>query len=356
VVFHRSLKQILAVILLAVFTHVANAHVKWFSPYDTAEAPLDIKSVLSIPNFWLVFFLSVIFIFFMVFVDTKIKAINRYIDVVRYKQLKKLPEDFAYRVFTLTLIIFFACVWTIGGVVLTPELKHSSNLVSTIQILIIASLMTRKTAKYAGFGIFALWIYGVSKYGLFHVADYMIFLGIAFFMIKGGHASQYKTNAIAFFILYLFISWTLQWASVEKWVYPEWSYPLLESRPYLTMGFSKEIFMVMAGFVEFTLAFLLVVLTGAGFIVTAISLAVVFILAIIDFGKVDAIGHLAIIVALFVMAIKGPCKLNFMFASLADDPFARAQKVTACYVVSLAFFVTIYYGTQFVYNNYLRFH
>lgn len=355
-VFHSSLKQIFSFILLVVFTSVANAHVKWFSPYDTSAAPLGIEPVITIPYFGLVFFLSVVFIFFMVFVDTKTQSINRYINIVRYKQLKQLPEDFVYRVFTLTLIVFFACVWTVGDVVLTPELKHSSHWVSAIQVMIIAALMIRKTAKYAGFGIFALWVYGVSKYGLFHLADYMIFLGIAFFMIIGDQKSQYKVSAISFFVLYLLISWTLQWASVEKWVYPGWSYPLLESKPYLTMGFNKEIFMVMAGFVEFTLAFLLLVLTGTGFVVTALALAGVFILAIVDFGKIDAIGHLAIIVALLVMVIKGPCKLNFMFASLADKPFLRAQKVTVCYVVSLAFFVTIYYGTQFTYNNYLRFH
>lgn len=342
---------------MAVFTQAAYAHVKWFSSYDTTQAPLDIGLVLSIPNFWNIFFLSIAFIFFMVFADAKTTALNRHINVVRYKQLKKLPEDFTYRVFTLTLIVFFSCIWVIGDVVLTPEIKHSnSNIVSIVQVLTIASLMTKSTAKYAGLGIFILWLYGVSKYGFFHLADYMIFLGIAFFMLKGSHPTQYRTSAIAFLVLYSLISWTLQWASVEKWVYPNWSYPLLESRPYLTMGLSKEVFMVMAGFVEFTLAFLLVVLTGTGFIVTALFLAVVFMLAIIDFGKIDAIGHLAIIVSLLIMVIKGPCKLNFMFASLAKDPVARACKTTVCYAFSLVFFVTIYYGTQFIYNQYLRFH
>ena len=332
--------------LLAVIIQPASGHVKWFSPYDTTEPPLSLYEVTSIPYFWLVFAISYAFIFFMVFIDTQTETLNRYIDAYRYKALKKLPDDFSYRVFTLTLIIFFACVWAIGGITLTPELKHSSLLVASIQVLILVALMTRTTAKYAGFGIIALWLYAITNYGLFHLADYMIFLGIALFMIKGHHPSQFKAKAFSFFMLYLAISWTLQWASVEKWIYPTWSYPLLEEKPYLSMGFSKEIFMVMAGFVEFTLAFLLIALTGTGFIVTTVALAGVFILAIIDFGKVDAIGHLAIIVSLYLMAIMGPCRLNYFFAGLSNQPAKRAFKVSICYLFALIFFTLIYYGLQ----------
>jgi len=167
------------VFLLLTIISPALAHVKWFSPYDTQLPPMSVNEVTSIPYFWLVFILSYAFIFFMVFIDAKTQTLNRYIDVYRYKALKKLPDDFAYRVYTLTLIIFFSCVWAIGGITLTPELKHSSILIAGIQVLIIASLMTRKTAKYAGFGMIALWGFGISNYGFFHLADYMIFLGIA---------------------------------------------------------------------------------------------------------------------------------------------------------------------------------
>ena len=32
---------------------------------------------------------------------------------------------------------------------------------------------------------------------------------------------------------------TLMWASVEKWAYPDWTYPLLQKSPSLTMGFTS---------------------------------------------------------------------------------------------------------------------
>ena len=351
-----SLLSLFSLVIYFLVPKKVNAHVKWFSTYDSSENPISIKEVISIPGYWPVFVISAVFIYFMVYADTKMDFLNRYIKISRYQKLKQLPEDFVYRSFIQTLVIFFSSVWAMGGIVLTPELEHESVYVAGIQILILVSLMTKSTAKYAGFGIFALWLYGVKEYGLFHLADYMIFLGIAVFMIIGGDRRQNKVSSVAFFILYLSISWTLQWASVEKWVYPGWSYPLLEQKPYLTLGFSKEIFMVMAGFVEFTLAFLLIALTGACFVVTAIALALVFILAIVDFGKVDAIGHIAIIIALFLMAIKGPCHLNYWFASLDVDPSRRALKILCLYFVALIFFTTIYYGLQYGYNNYLNFH
>lgn len=338
------------------FPHAADAHVKWFSAYNTSEEPLSLETIFQIDGFWPVMFISAAFIYFMVYVDAKTQLLNRYINVYRYQKIKGLPDDFFYRTLMLTLVVFISCIWAIGGIILTPELEHNSNFVSAIQVLMLASLMIKPTAKYAGYGIFVLWVYAVSKYGLFHLADYMIFLGIAFFMVKGADNTQNKVMSIAFLVLYIEISWTLQWASVEKWVYPNWSYPLLEAKPYLTMGFTKEIFMVMAGFVEFALAFLLIVLTGAGFVVTCVALASVFVLAIIDFGKVDAIGHLAIIVCLLLMAIKGPSGINLWFEKISANPATRATKVTALYFVSLMFFVAIYYGVQYVYNNYLSFH
>jgi hypothetical protein len=47
------------------------------------------------------------------------------------------------------------------------------------------------------------------------------------------------------------------WASIEKWAYPEWSYPLLTLHPGMTFGFTPQFYMQAAGVVEFALAFAL---------------------------------------------------------------------------------------------------
>ncbi len=339
-----------AIVCCSYFPLIVHAHVKWFAPYDTTEAPLAISSLLLDPMFFWVMAISAVFIFAMSFVDAYTQDLNRMINVSRYRLLKALPDNFAYLSLRKTLIVFFCCVWAIGGVVLTPELKHNSLVVAGIQVLIIASLMTHRTSKFAGLGIFLLWLYGVKQYGLFHLSDYMIFLGIAVFMLIGSSNQQQKPSALAFLILYIGISFTLQWASVEKWIYAHWTYPVLQEREYLTFGMDKELFMIMAGFVEFALAFLLIAIAGSGFVVTTVSLSLVFILAIIDFGKIDAIGHLAIIVCLLLMALKGPSRINLFFANMDPDPARNAIKVTGCYLLSLTFFIAIYYGMFFFVN------
>lgn len=325
-------------------------HVKWFSPYDTSEAPLPPTSVIAIPGFWLILLVSIEFIYFMVYLDAGSARLKQEINRFRQKLIHHLPVDFAYRSLMLALIVFFSCVWTIGDVILTPELKHESSFVSAIQVGMLMTLMTKRSAKFAGIGIFALWFYAMNYYGLFHLADYIIFIGIAVFLIIGAQDKNKEVSGISFLILYVSISWTLQWASIEKWVYPDWSYPLLEEKPHIAMGCTKEMFMVMAGFAEFTLAFLLIALTGIGFLITTLSLASVFVLAIIDFGKIDAIGHLAIIVCLVLMAIQGPSKINIWFECLDKDPVRRAMKITTAYCVALLFFTVIYYSMYHLSN------
>lgn len=94
---------------------------------------------------------------------------------------------------------------------------------------------------------------------------------------------------------------TLMWASVEKWAYPEWTAPLIAAKPDMTMGTTPELFMRSAGVIEFTLAFSLI-WTPLVRRMAAIILAAIFISAVFEFGKVDAIGHSGIVVVLLGIA------------------------------------------------------
>ena len=87
------------------------------------------------------------------------------------------------------------------------------------------------------------------------------------------------------------------WASIEKWAYPEWSFPLFVQHPDMTLGFDPDFFMRAAGAVEFALAFALM-WTPLVRRVGAIMLAAMFISAVFEFGKIDLIGHTLIVVVL----------------------------------------------------------
>ena len=126
---------------------------------------------------------------------------------------------------------------------------------------------------------------------------------------------------------------TLMWASVEKWAYPEWSFPLLIEHPAMSLGYDPELFMRAAGVVEFTLAFALL-WTPLVRRFAAILLAAMFISAIFEFGKIDAIGHTPIIVVL----------LAIIADDIAVTTKLRQQLLTpAVYCVTLAGFLAVYY-------------
>ncbi len=341
---HRNLviKSVTFIAMLLFIASSASAHVKWFSPYDVVAEPRGIGAVMT-PSFYLITGLSILLVFVIAWLDRKMVKANVMIEGYRALLIEKLPRNYEFQMLRNTLLVFFTSIWVIGDVVLTPELKHQSLWIGGLHIVMIASLFTERTARYAGAGIFILWGYSAYHYGFFHLSDYMIFLGIAVFIILSSISPDKHDQAIRYLVLYISISFTLQWASIEKFVYPDWTYPLLERFPHLTMGLTKESFMDLAGASEFLLAFLLIAVSGIGFVSIALFLAAVFIAAIYDFGKVDAIGHIAIIVSLFVMAIHGPAKINTWFSNLHPRPMINALYVTLIYCVSLILFFVIYY-------------
>ena len=129
---------------------------------------------------------------------------------------------------------------------------------------------------------------------------------------------------------------TLMWASIEKWAYPEWSYPLFILHPEMSLGFTPDFFMRAAGAVEFALAFSLI-WTPLVRRVGAIMLAAMFVSAVSEFGKIDLIGHSLIVVALLGI--------------IADDGGKPARLrdswiIPVGYAASLALFLAAYYGAH----------
>lgn len=337
---------VLSLLLFPLFFSVdATAHVKWFAAYDVRDEPQSISDVLT-KNFVLATVLSIIGIFIACLADRYLVGVNRFIEHRRSSALSQLGEGFEFRAIRYCLALFFTAVWVLGDVILTPELKHQSQWVSGVHILIVASLFHRKTAFLGGLGIFVLWLYGASVYGFFHLSDYMIFLGLASYVIIYSFYPDSSRKVWRYVVMYSAISFTLLWASIEKFVYPFWTYPILDESPYLLMTMPRESFMDVAGIVEFLMAFLLICVSGVSFLLAVLGLALVFILAIIDFGKIDAIGHFGIIASLLVMALHGPSRFNLWFSNLHKAPVVNATYTTLIYTALLGVFFTLYYSIR----------
>jgi len=244
---------------------------------------------------------------------------------------------------------FFMALFATGGVILTPELHTEADWPAWLQLGIAASMFSARSCVLGALGIVVLYIYGIALYGVFHLSDYPVFLGIAAYMALTSASPALRgaerLRALRMPILYATVCGSLMWGAIEKWAYPQWTFPLLEARPYLTLGIAPEDFMVVAGFVEFALAFY--ILTGLGLLRLGIAgLSLIFVSAILDFGKLDAIGHLPLIAGLAAMFMHGPTPLHHWLHDARRGLLAEAGKAGVSFATAISVVFAAYYGMQ----------
>jgi len=305
----------------ALFANSASAHVKWFCAFDVAGQPVGLDNVLC-PDFETLTGLSIVALMLGCLVEGTAVG-TAMVDALN--QATRLIRENLELIARAACAFFFIAVWGMGGVLLTPELKTDSTLIGALQLGIAAGMLSRRTMPLSALGIATLYAVAIWNYGIFHLADYPVFLGFAAFLaLIGLQKNLFGMRPID--VLRWAAGITLMWASIEKWAYPEWSYPLFVVHPTMSLGFSPEFYMRAAGAVEFALAFSLV-WTPLVRRIGAIMLAAMFISAVFPFGKVDLIGHSLIIVALFgIVADDGGKQARLRHSWLV--PFAYASSLT----------------------------
>jgi hypothetical protein len=317
----------IAIVTLACLPNVAAAHVKWFCPFDVSETPKNLDWALDRTFICLILVAASVFTVASLIENTILgRALLWSIDRVTAGE-RRSTEILMRAVYAA----FFVALWTVGGIILTPELLTPNAWISWLQLAIAACFTWRETLIYAAAGIVFLYGYALAHYGLFHLMDYPIFLGsAAYFAMVGLERTRWDVRPLD--VVRCAASVTLMWASVEKWGYPQWTYPLFMSHPEMAMGFSVDFYMKAAGVVEFSLAFALI---GTPLMrrTAAIILAAMFVAAILEFGKIDAIGHAPIIIVMLAVA--------------ADNAPVRPRwpmRAPALYIVALVIVVSAYYA------------
>ncbi|HEY0419867.1 MAG TPA: hypothetical protein VGC80_10140 [Acetobacteraceae bacterium] len=312
----------------------ALAHVKWFAVYDLAAAPRPLPELWS-PAFGELALLSVL----AICAASRIEVTG--VGTALLSGLDRLTTGLRVgteQFMRTALAIFFTALWVNGSFILTPELGTTDPAVAWFQAAIAVGLLWRRTMLFSGLGIAYLYVLGTESYGVFHMMDYPIFLSVAaYFVLTGLGRTLFELRPIDV------VRWgtaiTLMWASVEKWAYPDWTYPLLKAKAHLTMGLSPDFFMTASGLVEFGLAFGLVC-TPLVRRLSAVTLASIFVSAVFEFGKMDAIGHLPIIAVLVALAVDN--------APAERRPIAL---VPAWYCAALAAFVVVYYSAHVLFQH-----
>jgi hypothetical protein len=324
------------------------AHVKWFAHYDVSRPPLPIGQVLTKPFIYL-FLLFVFFVYLFFLAD---RAAYRKGYFIEFDKKVGDLNRFSLTLLRLCAGIFFVSIAIYSRVshdifLITPELKTTQLIIPYLQLAIGLCALSRRTLPLVSFGIIALYIDAVVHYGVYHLLDYLIFLGIAyFFLVANRESEQWRKSG--FIVLYATTGITLLWAAMEKFAYPDWSYPVLQNHPSLLIGLSPHVFMLLSGYVEFALTF---VLLGAASILgraLALGLESIFVLAIIPFGPLDAMGHLMIIAILLVLIIRGPTTARGMVILSKKSIWTEAYFLTGLYFLAFDMFFLMYYGFHYL--------
>ncbi len=307
----------------------AQAHVKWFCAFDVAGAPVGLENILC-QDFELLFGLSLMLLLSGSLIEGTPfgGALLRALDsaTVLLRQRTELIVRAVAGGFFLSLGLGM-------HVFLTPELATGLPFVPWMQLAMAAAMLSRRTLPLASLGIIALFGMATAKFGIFHLMDYPVFLGLAAYLACVG-LNRFPFGVRPLDILRWAAAVTLMWASVEKWAYPQWTFPVFVSHPNMSFGFDIAFYMRAAGVVEFALAFALVC-TPLVRRISAAILAGMFIAAIGEFGPIDAIGH--------------SCIIAVMLAILADDARAPVRRRTVLvlpisYSAALGGFLLAYYG------------
>jgi hypothetical protein len=283
------------IVSLPLTSTTATAHVKWFVNCNVSDDPLPAQAVFT-PTFLLFFTLFLIVLYLACMAERTALGANISQLLDHYAAaLHRRADDLLRSVAAVS----FALLWADGGLIITPELKASSIWLSAIQLLIPLYMFGRATLPAAGAGIILLYGYGIAAYGLFHMLDYPVFIGLGVFFALSASQNA-KLLAFRFDLLRWTVAGTLLWPSIEKFVYPGWVAPIAITHPEITLGFDVATVVTAAGIVEFGLSFALF-WTPLVRRLAALALIAVLTAATFDFGKVDGIGHLMIIAILVVV-------------------------------------------------------
>ncbi len=330
--FARAIRKIalpgVAALVLATLPSLpALAHVKWFAPYIVGAAPQPLMTTLTNPWFWSG--LGLVLVFFMLARAVEKSMIGETLLLF----LDRITDPLWQRIDDFVRVVvgaFFVAIFAVGGVYLTPDLKTPNEWISWVQLLIAAAIFSRRTQPLAAAGIIGLWLLALQDYDIFHLLDYLA-LGVgvaAYLVLEASSNTEWRKHR--FEALRWGVAIALMWSSLEKFAYPDWFYPLVVEKPFLTFGMPRDVFIPMAGVAEFTMGFGLL-WTPLIRRLSAITLFIIFNAAVYPFGRIDLVGHALIMAIIVAIAADHTRQIRFLPTlkrSLAGIPAALFATIT----------------------------
>ncbi|GGG06756.1 DoxX family membrane protein [Paenibacillus abyssi] len=319
------------ILLLALTPAAAHAHVKWFTEVEPVKEP--IVSILS-PFFMMLAIAVAVLLAVLTQVWPALtdRAFAKRIDN-RLDQLRPYSSlILKYGTAAALLIQVFT------GTMLAPEfqIETTPELAFMWAAIVLLVIPHRYAGKAGASALFVLLVLLIDKAGWFHMLDYGFYLAIVGVLLL----EKTKESQLGFPLLYLGTGLSLCWVAVEKWVYPSMAKDIIENHGVPTFGFPPEAFIVMTGFIEFVVGYLLVV--GILNRLLAFVLTLIFISTTMLFGMTELIGHFMIHIVLVLFIIEG---VSFYKPPVAMHRSRLDQMVFVSlnFIFVLATFMIIYY-------------
>jgi len=289
---------------LALLCLPAQAHVKWFSKVvNCLDAPLTPWAVLSSPLFLLLYAGAVLAMAGVFWVERRVLPGFERVNAGA-GALKARLGNAAAHLLRLGVAVYFMSLLQYASdqyMILTPELFSPAMWVPVVQVGVALCVLLRRTEALASLGIVWLFAFAIYNFGWYPMLDYLYFLGVAFFLLAVAIYGR-ELHYLGYALLRLSAGISLLWVSVEKWMYPTWTYDILAHElHHLTMGLDLHFFVMAAGFVEFCLAFLLL-FGRLSSQVAALLFLFIMAAAIPLVGMLDAVGHAPLLVVLLIFS------------------------------------------------------
>jgi hypothetical protein len=320
----------------------AVAHVKWFSDFSFSDRPRTFSEVIS-PLFISLTILSAVVIGGLVLVERRLQEVSWY---NRFNGWLESHRQQSVLVMRIGLGVTLLLSWQ-ADTMLSPDLA-TGPVIGWIQFFLALLLLFPATTPIAGLGVLGLYGVGIYEYGLFYMLDYLIFVGVGYYLI----VTQFEDPRISgtgIPALYASLGFSLAWLALEKMVYPQWSLYILEQNPQLALGFDFQFFIYGAAFVELALGYLLII----NLLQRPLSLVItlVFFTTTLVFGKVEVIGHTILHAALIVFVIEGPGRIYRAPITFHQKLPLRIAFASVNFILFLLLIMGPYvYGAQSVYE------
>lgn len=325
----------------------AAAHVKWFSDFSFQDSPRSVAQVMG-PAFIALALLSVLVVAAMVPVDAWLQQRPWYQRLNGWLEARAGQSRLVMRVGTGAVLLL---AWQ-ADLVLLPDLPIAAPWEGWLQFFLALLLLFEATTPVAGAGLLLLFALGVGRAGLYYMLDYVLVLGIAYYLVVTG-ARDRRVAASGLPALYLTVGFSLCWVALEKLVWPEWGLYVLQQNPQLALGLDLRFFLTAAAFIEFCLGYLLIINLLQRPLALVITL--VFFTTTMVFGKTEVIGHTLIHAALVVFILEGPGTVFRPPIALHRRMGLRTAFAAVNLVLLLAILLPLYaWGAQAMHRAALR--